>query len=367
MISIQGVYYDGNSSRKIDSEITFDDFGNMRLSNRSSNNRFSSNKTLRAEPVPALANFSVVQVSSRVGNTPRYLSFPGGAKFETHDNDSVDDAIKQFGLKDKLRFIHILESHKRYVLVTLIIVVMSSVYLVKEGIPALAKGAAFSLPVSTNSAIATGSLAALDKTFFSASDLAEETKKRLTMRFNQVVSASTLQEHDQYDFNLLFRKGNSLGANALALPSGEIVVTDEMVALAENDDELRAVFAHEIGHVIYRHGLRRVIQGSVVALLIVAVTGDAFSSSSLAASFPILLVELQYSQAFEREADQYSYDYLIENNIKTSHFSNLMARLQDKKANVDGDKKSIRNFFSTHPSTNERMTKFGGVSAGISH
>lgn len=360
MTSIKGTYYDGSSSRKINSEITFDDFGNIRLSNRSSNH-FSNNTELNGEPTPAPANFSEIQVSTRVGNTPRYLSFPGGGKFETSDNESVDEAIKQFGLKDKLHFIHILESHKRYVLVTLIIVIMSSVYLVKEGIPALAKSAAFSLPASTNSAIAEGSLAALDKTFFSESDLPEETKKRLITRFNQMVSASALGENDQYDFNLLFRKGNSLGANALALPSGEIVMTDEMVAFAENDDELLAVFAHEIGHVIHRHGLRRVIQGSVVALLIVAVTGDAFSSSSLAASLPTLLVELQYSQAFEREADQYSYDYLIKNNIKTAHFSNLMARIQDKEANAGGDKESMRNFFSTHPSTDERITKFGGA------
>ena len=64
------------------------------------------------------------------------------------------------------------------------------------------------------------------------------------------------------------RSAPQIGANAFALPSGIIVVTDELVALSEDDDELAAVIAHELGHVHHRHIMRTVIQNSAAALLV---------------------------------------------------------------------------------------------------
>ena len=86
-----------------------------------------------------------------------------------------------------------------------------------------------------------------------------------------------------------------MGANAFALPNGTIVVTDDLVKLAEHDDELVAVLAHEIGHVVSRHALRRVLQDSGVMLLVAGITGDIVSISSLAAALPTLLIEAKYS------------------------------------------------------------------------
>ncbi len=55
--------------------------------------------------------------------------------------------------------------------------------------------------------------------------------------------------------------GRAVGANAFALPSGIVVMTDELVELAKTDDELVAVLAHEIGHVRGRHALRQTAAG----------------------------------------------------------------------------------------------------------
>src|SRR5205814_7857084 len=43
-------------------------------------------------------------------------------------------------------------------------------------------------------------------------------------------------------------------ANAFTLPGGRVYVTRKLVALAESEDELAGVIAHEAGHVIARHG-----------------------------------------------------------------------------------------------------------------
>ena len=47
-----------------------------------------------------------------------------------------------------------------------------------------------------------------------------------------------------------------------------------------------AVLAHEIGHLVHRHGLRHALQSSTVALVIVAMTNDVASLSAFAAATP---------------------------------------------------------------------------------
>ena len=77
----------------------------------------------------------------------------------------------------------------------------------------------------------------------------------------------------RYGFHLELRRSEVVGANAFALPDGTIVVTDALVHLAENDEELLAVLAHEIGHVVHHHALRSVMQNSAVALLLAFALG----------------------------------------------------------------------------------------------
>ena len=80
--------------------------------------------------------------------------------------------------------------------------------------------------------------------------------------------------------------GGALGPNAFALPAGTIVITDELVQLARHDDELRAVFAHEIGHITGRHAMRMLLQNSATALLAVGLLGDVSAVSSMTAAVP---------------------------------------------------------------------------------
>lgn len=111
------------------------------------------------------------------------------------------------------------------------------------------------------------------------------------------------------------------------MPSGSVIVTDELIALAKHEYEVVAVLAHEIGHVHNRHGLRHAIQGSTIALAALAITGDVSSTSYAIAALPALLVEAQYPQDFEREADAYGRTYLRANRIDGVHFKTFMQRL----------------------------------------
>jgi Zn-dependent protease with chaperone function len=102
-------------------------------------------------------------------------------------------------------------------------------------------------------------------------------------------------------YTLHFQASEELGPNALALPGGHIVVTDALVALlAGHDATLLGVMAHELGHVQARHGMRSLVQLSLLTVGSQLLLGDV---SSLLAGVPALLGQLGYSRDFERQAD----------------------------------------------------------------
>ena len=62
--------------------------------------------------------------------------------------------------------------------------------------------------------------------------------------------------------------------NALALPDGSVVFSDELIELAENDEELIAIAYHELGHLEHRHLICRSLQDSAVLIGLFLLTGD---------------------------------------------------------------------------------------------
>ncbi len=154
-------------------------------------------------------------------------------------------------------------------------------------------------------------------------------------------------------YRLELRSSKRLGANALALPSGEVVVTDQLVELAKNDDEIVAVLAHEIGHLRQRHGLRRLLQDSATVLLVAAVTGDLSSIASLATALPAILLQAKYSRDFEREADDFALDYMKRHDISPEAFGAILLRMERRR----GAAADVPDYLSTHPATRERAER----------
>lgn len=113
---------------------------------------------------------------------------------------------------------------------------------------------AFALPAKTDGLVGQGALAVLDK-MLAPSDLDAATQNKYrAFRSDECSGGGT-----GVNYRLLFRRGGRVGADAFALPSGAIIVTDELIALAKHEYEVVAVLAHEIGHVRNRHGLRHAL------------------------------------------------------------------------------------------------------------
>src|SRR5690606_17266999 len=129
------------------------------------------------------------------------------------------------------------------------------------GIPGLARVIANQLPESVTEQLTQETLMALDRTLFSTSTLTNEEQTQWLEHFQP-----DLADYPELPLRVLFRDGGNLGANALALPDGTIIFTDQLIRLAEHPDELRAILLHEIAHVHHRHGVQGVVRGSLMAL-----------------------------------------------------------------------------------------------------
>jgi Zn-dependent protease with chaperone function len=334
-VSLTGTYYDGATSHAEQVELSSSADRQIRIHGSSVDQRF---------------HIDDLKISDRIGNIPRALELPGGGRCDVSNNDALDSFLEQLGYTgNTTSWIHVLESRWRYVALAMVITGVFSWSMFVWGIPALADHAARALPTSVDRALGQGTLKILDRGLLAESELDTAVRQRLRQRFDTM----THKLEDGSHYRLEFRAGKKIGANALALPSGIIIVTDELVELAANDDEVIAVLAHEIGHLVHRHSVRLVMQDSAVVLLVTTITGDAFSTSSLAAALPIVLLHSSYSQEFETEADRYARDYLVDNNIPTGAFADILERISD-----DEDTSAVEKYLSTHPGTPERIKMF---------
>ena len=285
--------------------------------------RLGADGILSGEPdgYPA-ARLPEVRISTRIGNTPRNLEFPGGEMIETTDHDNLDEWLAHQGVRKS--WVHRLESNLQFVVIAIVSVAVICITFAIWGIPWLSTTVAYALPPEINNYIGQGTLATLDRRVFKKSALPDDQRRQLTEKFGRLIP----KDSDKIHYHLVFRGGGIIGANAFALPDGTVVVTDELVQLAQSDDEILAIQLHEIGHVVHRHSLRQVISHSSLLALTTVITGDVNSAGSLVLAMPNFLIDSSYSRELETEADTYSLEHIHEFGIAPARFADFMERLE---------------------------------------
>jgi Zn-dependent protease with chaperone function len=333
MIEFHGTYFDGRTSRAQPATAFFDG-ESLHVRGEA-----WSSEALHA-PVSDFA------IAPPLGRTHRSLMLPDGARLETADLNAIEAMEKLRGVNRGLRIVNTLESHWKAVAGCLVGLALFVWLFTIYGIPTIAGYVARSIPPSVMERVSRETLKTLDKGVLAPSDLSPARTEEVRRAFDGLRK----QRGAGFDYRLEFRKGGHFGANAFALPSGIIVVTDELVALARNDRELTGVLVHEMAHVQKRHAVRSILQNSGVFLLVSVVFGDVASLTSLIGSLPVLLIETGYSRAFEREADREAGLYCIEKGWTTKPYRDILQRL----SRDEGQSRAM-SAFSTHPVTKERV------------
>jgi Zn-dependent protease with chaperone function len=331
VIRVEGHYHDGLSSRVRHVEVCFYPDGSV---------------TIEGEDLSVRLSLHELRISPRLGRTPRVLTLPDGASCEVPDDDTLDHRLAAAPASSGApRIVALLERYWSTALLAVAVSAASLLLIIQFGVPALAHRVAHGLPTAVDEALGEGALNALDEAFFEPSNLDDATRAELREIFSSLESQSGAELKPQ----LVFRDGGVIGANAFALPSGIVIVTDQLVTLAEDNDQVAGVLAHELGHVVHRHALRSVLQQMGVAVMIAAAMGDVASISSLAAALPVVVVELQYSRRFEREADAYAVSLLEEHGLPPDALAEMLERLSEETGEI-----GIPEYLSTHPDTRKR-------------
>ena len=291
-----------------------------------------------------------LRVSEPMGAAPRLIKFTDGAHCEVRDHATLNTMLREHGHTDS--WIVKLQAQWGWALgaVLLTLAIVGAGY--RWGLPYASEQIAYRLPDNVLNQLGELTLDVLDDQLFASSKLTPERRRALTTRFQNLANPDIQNLRHQ----ILFRDGQSLGANALALPDGTIIVTDQLVALAQHDEEILGVLAHELGHLKHRHSLRMLIQGSVVGFVLAWYIGDV---STVAAGLPTLLLQARYSREHEREADRYAATVLKANAISPQRLADMLGRLEASHTEGPAENETsgshALDYMASHPATRERI------------
>jgi predicted Zn-dependent protease len=164
-----------------------------------------------------------------------------------------------------------------------------------------------------------------------------------------------------YSFKVL----NLSDVNAFALPGGYIYVNRGAVRLAHSNSELGGVLAHEIAHVVRRHGVQQAQSAQrwgrglgLLGMLLGGGTGPTVAN--VAAQMVVQGVFLKHSRDAERQADRDAVTILKRAGLDPRGMLTFVQRMAKLQKSNPG---AAATFFSTHPSLQERERNIGALVA----
>lgn len=138
--------------------------------------------------------------------------------------------------------------------------------------------------------------------------------------------------------------------NAFALPGGYIVVFTGLMKKAESPEEVAGVLAHELNHVLQRHGLERIVKQLGFVAVVSIVLGNQQGLGGLMKQLGVDLMTLKFGRAQETEADVTGLRLLHRAKIDPAGMITFFQRLSEK------DEGRVE-WLSTHPMSSARADR----------
>ncbi|MBL8547424.1 MAG: M48 family metallopeptidase [Hyphomonadaceae bacterium] len=221
---------------------------------------------------------------------------------------------------------------------------LAAIFLI--GIPFAADPMARALPAKYRAQISDISWSQVDA-FTVQCDDADEATQILNNLAYRIMEASNVPEREDIWITI----ADAGFPNAFALPDNSIIVTDDLIRMADHPDELTGVLAHEIAHIEHNHIMKNVVRQISAGIFFDVVFGGAGAGQAIAYA-SVNLAGLRFSRGDESDADSRGMDYLDAANISTGGIARMFDRFQEyeEEAGV-GD---IPSMLSSHPASRER-------------
>lgn len=137
--------------------------------------------------------------------------------------------------------------------------------------------------------------------------------------------------------------------NAFALPGGYLFVNRGLIERAGSPHEVGGVVAHEIQHVIHRHGMKNVVRQIGLALIVYAVVGDGDRIQRFLVGNAASLASMSFSREQETEADMSGMELVYRAGLEPTGLMTFLRKL----AREEGILGEVT-LLSTHPASSER-------------
>lgn len=288
-------------------------------------------------------SLSALRVSPRIGGANRFIALPNGQQIGCPDCVVLEQLPQTHPTESLVAW---LDNRWWVALAATALTLVGLCCGYAFGVPVVAKAIAVRVPFEREALIRDQVLAALDDTgAFHETQLTAQQISSLKAVFDRVAADQKVGKVA----SLEVRSAPTIGANALALPGGTVVVTDGLVHLSKNQEELAGVLAHEFGHLERRHVLRSALQNAGILAAAGALLGDA-SSVVVFGSLPALLASLKYSRDMETEADDFALNWLRSRGIPPEQLAGILERLS-----AQPNAQQIFSYLSTHPDPELRI------------
>lgn len=308
---------------------------------------WSEGGTVICQIGPAKAEVKIQSVSPPEGQKKRLIKLDNGNKFYIDNNalPSFLDNKKWYKRLDKAE-------RSSWWMLTLIGVIGTSLLgaFLYFGLPRIADIIAHYVPDEIIDDLSDDSLAQLDLLFMDDSKLSAEKQAEITAEFLKLRKIAQLDD----DVMLLFRSSSVIGANALALPGGPIILTDKLIEIAPSQEGIMGVVAHELAHVSAEHGQRNLARGLLFSLM-TYLTGINQSAEQQAAIAQSLLFS-KFSREFETEADDLARQWMRQAGYDIAAFDAMLRALYETSCPSQDCGDEQTGWFDSHPALRDRLS-----------
>lgn len=161
-----------------------------------------------------------------------------------------------------------------------------------------------------------------------------------------------LKAADTSQFNYHVRIVDAPINNAFALPGGELVVYTGLIRMASSAEEVAAVLAHEMGHVVHRDGLQRIAQSVGLIAAVQLLVGDMGGLATVGTELLQQGALLSYGREQESNADHFAVELLHRAQLDPLALSSFFSTLAKSTEPLPDELA----WLSTHPDLSQRIS-----------
>ena len=303
MKELRGAYFDGANSRKQPALLRWS---------------ASSLTVLPADGSRIGIDLTQLRLDSPLPGTPARMSWGEGQSFVCFDDEGMLRMRRDLALDQG--WAARLERNLSVVLAAAALCIALLALITIWGVPTLAARTAHFVPAEYSDQLGDVLLDQLEP-IMEPSTLAQPRRQELVRYFTSHANDS--------DIRVEFRGIEGLGPNAFTLSATTMAFTDELIELADRDEELLAVYFHELGHARLNHVEQRLLSASAWLVMFGLMTGDIGVVGDMLLSSALLGPAMSpYSRKMEREADAFAIDRLLEAGISPQHFVSMMEKIE---------------------------------------